>query len=164
MRWSAAASPSLYSELDREARGLASWFLRHGARPGDRVAIHSANSLDAVKLMLACFHGGLIAVPVNIRLKAAEVAYILGHSDPVMCFSQPSLAAVAAAACVEGALDIPLHTRLPEPEDAAPLPEFGDDQPALVAVHVGDDGASEGSDPHACQPARDSANDLAGGN
>src|SRR5689334_9635884 len=87
-----------YEDLIRESRGLARWFLRQGLRPRDRVAIHSANSIDAVKLFLGCFYAGLIAVPVNIRLKAAEAAYILSHSKPRMLFTQTALADVANAA------------------------------------------------------------------
>ena len=70
-----------YQELDRASRAIARGLLHEGLRPGDRVAVHSANSVYAVKLILACFHAGLIAVPVNIRLKPAEVAYVLGHSS-----------------------------------------------------------------------------------
>src|SRR5689334_25400656 len=95
-----------YESLDRDTRGLAMWLLQQGARPGDRVALHSANSIDAVRVLLACFHAGLIVVPVNIRLKSAEIAYILSQARPVICFSQPKLSEVAAAACVESGLEI----------------------------------------------------------
>ncbi len=129
-----------YEDLDRAVRGLARWFLRHGLRPGDRVAIHSANSVDAVKLLLACFHAGLIAVPVNLRLKTAEMAYILAHSAPAMCFSQPELAPVAAAAAAECPPGIALHIRLPEVTDvdaAGELPEFDGDRVALILYTSG---------------------------
>ena len=99
-----------YQELDHAARRLARWFLNQGTCPGDRVAIHCANSVDTVKLMLACLHGGLIAVPVNIRLKALEVGYILEHSGASVCFSQPDLVPLAAAACAERGLRIPVRT------------------------------------------------------
>jgi long-chain acyl-CoA synthetase len=44
---------------------------------------------------------------------------------------------VLAAACAEATLSIPVHTRLPEIEEAGELPEFGDDQPALVLYTSG---------------------------
>src|SRR3954468_13712017 len=93
-----------YAALDRAARGLARTLLNEGLRPGDRVAVHSANSVDAIKIMLACFHAGLIAVPVNVRFKAPEVAYVLEHAQAVLCFSQQALAPIAAAACLERGL------------------------------------------------------------
>ena len=81
-----------YEALDRSTDALARWFLREGLQPGDRVAIHWCNSVEVVKLYFACFKAGLIAVPVNNRLKAPEVAYVLAHSRARLCFSQPELA------------------------------------------------------------------------
>jgi acyl-CoA synthetase (AMP-forming)/AMP-acid ligase II len=43
---------------------------------GDRVAIHCCNSAEVVNLYFAYFKTGLIAVPVNNRLKASEIGYI----------------------------------------------------------------------------------------
>ncbi|MEO8369846.1 MAG: AMP-binding protein, partial [Candidatus Solibacter sp.] len=80
-----------YAELDLRSRGVAAALLARGVRRGDRVGIHSTNSIEAVTMLLACFHAGFIAVPVNVRLKAAEAAYILGHAQPVLCYSHPAL-------------------------------------------------------------------------
>jgi long-chain acyl-CoA synthetase len=126
-----------YRELDRAARRLAHWMLSEGVRPGDRIAIHSTNSVNAVKLLLACVHAGVIAVPVNVRLKSPEVAYIFGHSRPRMCFSQAELAEVAATACAEAGLDIALHTSWPQAEIEGELPVFGDDHLALILYTSG---------------------------
>src|ERR1700682_1220979 len=81
-----------YEQLDQSTTRLARWFLREGLQPGDRVAVHWSNSIEVVTLFFACFKAGLIAVPVNIRMKAPEIAYILMHSKSAMCFSQPELA------------------------------------------------------------------------
>src|SRR5579862_1956852 len=81
-----------YEELDRSTDALAGWLLGQGLETGDRVAIHWCNSVEVVKLYFACFKAGLIAVPVNNRLKAPEIAYILQHSGSRLCFSQPELA------------------------------------------------------------------------
>src|SRR5579872_4970875 len=77
-----------YAELDRSTTLLAGWLLSQGLQPGDRVAIHWTNAFEPVKLYFACFKAGLIAVPVNTRLKAPEIADILEHSGAKMCFSQ----------------------------------------------------------------------------
>ena len=103
LRQSAARSPQKpavicgdqvvsYQALDRSTDALARWLLRQGLEPGDRVAIHWCNSVEVVNLYFACFKAGLIAVPVNNRLKAPEIAYVLGHSKAKLCFSQPELA------------------------------------------------------------------------
>jgi len=127
-----------YAELDLRARGVAGALLARGVRPGDRVGIHSTNSIDAVTLLLACFHAGLIAVPVNVRLKAAEVAYVLGHAQPVLCYSQPSLAPVAQAAVQECTLDIPIITGLPAAvPDPPAFDEVLEGSPALILYTSG---------------------------
>ena len=126
-----------YQELDRASRALARGLLHEGLRPGDRVAVHSANSVYAIKLILACFHAGLIAVPVNIRLKPVEVAYVLEHSRSRLCFSQPALAPVAQAACREGGLHTQVRTQLPDESEAGDLPEIDAAQPALIMYTSG---------------------------
>ena len=80
-----------FEELDRSTDALARWLLRTGLESGDRVAIHWCNSIEVVQLYFACFKAGLIAVPLNNRLKAPEIAYILRHSRAKICFSQPEL-------------------------------------------------------------------------
>src|SRR5947209_9492681 len=86
-----------YAALDRSTDALAHWLLREGLQAGDRVAIHWTNSIEVVTLYFACFKAGLIAVPVNNRLKAPEIAYILEHSNARLCFSQPELAPLAGS-------------------------------------------------------------------
>src|SRR5712691_6105338 len=105
-----------YEALDRSTDALAHWLLRQGLETGDRVAIHWCNSVEVVNLYFACFKAGLIAVPVNTRLKAPEIAYILGHSKAKLCFSQPELVSL----CEEVRADCPdvqhIHTALPSLE------------------------------------------------
>jgi long-chain acyl-CoA synthetase len=87
-----------YGELDHSTLRLARWLLDSGLNPGDRVAIHWCNSIEAVQLFFAIFKAGLIAVPINLRLKPPEVAWILQHSKSLMCFSEPALAPIAEQA------------------------------------------------------------------
>jgi long-chain acyl-CoA synthetase len=127
-----------YETLDQSATLLARWFLQEGLVPGDRVAIHWSNAFQTVQLFFACFRAGLIAVPINTRLKASEIGYILEHSRARMCFSQPefeSVAREATAAC----RNLRLQTQLPTiPASEAPqLPEVDADQPALIIYTSG---------------------------
>ena len=129
-----------YETLDRTTDALAHWLLRQGLEPGDRVAIHWMNSVETVILYFACFKAGLIAVPVNNRLKAPEIAYILGHSKAKLCFSQPQLAPLAEE--ISG--DCPdlqaIYARLPELEmdaDKSPLPELTPEKIAAVLYTSG---------------------------
>jgi len=52
-----------------------------GIRPGDRVAILARNSFRYIEVNLACAHGGIILVPLNIRLAAAEIDRIVSRTQ-----------------------------------------------------------------------------------
>jgi long-chain acyl-CoA synthetase len=51
-----------------------------GLSPGDRVAIVMRNRPEYLEGLLAIWHAGLVAVPVNARLHRDEIAYILDDS------------------------------------------------------------------------------------
>jgi long-chain acyl-CoA synthetase len=68
-----------YEQSDRATTSLAQWFFWQGCKPGDRVAVHWPNSIEAVKLFFACFKAGMIVVPLNVHMKAHEAAYVLEH-------------------------------------------------------------------------------------
>jgi len=130
-----------YQTLDRQTDALARWLLNEGLEPGDRVAIHWNNSVEVVELYFACFKAGLIAVPVNNRLKAPEIAYVLSHSKAKLCFSQPELVHL----CVEVVADCPdlraLYNELPALDEAAlaniALPEVSPEKVAAVLYTSG---------------------------
>ena len=105
-----------FAELDRSTDALARWLLRQGLESGDRVALHWSNSVEVVNLYYACFKAGMIAVPLNNRLKAPEIAYILQHSGAKLCFSQAELAPLAAEAREECPGVLAHYTALPEVE------------------------------------------------
>ena len=80
-----------WAALEETSSALARWFLDRGLQPGDRVAACSPNSIELVQVYLGLFKAGLIAVPINTRLKPDEVHYILGHAQPRMAYCEPSL-------------------------------------------------------------------------
>ena len=128
-----------YEALDRSSDALARWLLEEGLEPGDRVAIHWCNSVEVVNLYYACFKAGLIAVPVNIRLKPPEIAYILGHSKAKLCFSQPELAPLAEEARAESP-ELRLYTSLPSLDTtraAGALPRVSPEQVAAILYTSG---------------------------
>jgi long-chain acyl-CoA synthetase len=128
-----------YEQLDRRTTQLASWFLQQGCQPGDRIAIHWSNAIEVVELFFACFKAGLIAAPVNVRMKAPEIAYVLEHSKAVMCFSQPQLSSLAEEAGRDCASLRAMHSDLPELDSEADLalPTVVADQPALILYTSG---------------------------
>lgn len=89
-----------YAKLDRAVGCTATYLLDHGLRPGDRVAMHWPNSIELVTLMLGAFRAGLIAVPIDPRLKEVEIAHVLEHSGARICFSEPALASLVTLVAV----------------------------------------------------------------
>src|SRR5258707_6235903 len=129
-----------YEQLDRSTTSLAQWFLRHGCKPGDRIAFHWPNSIETVKLFFACFKAGMIAVPVNVRMKPPEIAYVLHHSKAVMYFAHPDLASVAKEARKGCAGLRTIHSTLEglnEGDRDVPLPDVNDHDPALLLYTSG---------------------------
>jgi long-chain acyl-CoA synthetase len=128
-----------YEELDRSTTLLARWLLRQGLKPGDRVAIHWPNSIETVKLFFASFKAGMIAVPINVRMKTPEVAYILEHSKAAIYFAHPDLLAVAEearSACRQLSV---IYTTLEtaHERDSVLLSVVNDDDPALLLYTSG---------------------------
>ena len=112
-----------YGELDRRSTELACALLDEGLQPGDRVCVHWWNAVEPVLLYFACFKAGLIVVPVNLRLKASEAAHIFRHSGAKVCFSEPSLAAIAVAGAAESGTGIEVRAKLPQGAPVRELPE-----------------------------------------
>jgi long-chain acyl-CoA synthetase len=65
---------------------------KYGLSPGDRVAIIAKNSRHYVKAMYACWHAGLCAVPVNVKLHGQEIRYILENSGAKLAFVSEDMA------------------------------------------------------------------------
>jgi long-chain acyl-CoA synthetase len=80
-----------YAELDAEAQRFARRLITCGAKPGDRIALHMYNSLEIAIAYFGCFLVGAIAVPINTRMKAAEIEYVLEHSGSSVYFGQCEL-------------------------------------------------------------------------
>ncbi len=87
-----------YAALQRRAAVLAG-ALRNGLAlaEGERVALVLRNCPEYVELLFACWQAGLVAVPVNAKLHADEVAYVLEHSGARVCFASAGLEPSSAA-------------------------------------------------------------------
>ncbi len=69
-----------YRDLLDRAEQLAAWLVGRGVGPDAVVAGFMKNSAAFVELALAVSHVGAVFLPVNYRLAADEVRYILDHS------------------------------------------------------------------------------------
>jgi fatty-acyl-CoA synthase len=83
-----------HEELHDRAARLASVLAARGVGAGDRVGLLLHNRIEFVETLLACHRLGAVAVPINFRLAADEVDYVLDDSGAValICDSLPSAA------------------------------------------------------------------------
>src|SRR5687768_10554270 len=87
-----------YEALDDLARGFADSFIGHGCKRGDRVSFVMGNDAPLVAAYFGAFRAGLVANPVNNRLKPEEVAYILDHAGSRYVVVSEEFQAVVEAA------------------------------------------------------------------
>jgi fatty-acyl-CoA synthase len=78
---------------DRACR-LANGLLGLGLRKGDRVAVLAYNSLEWLEIYMAASKAGLIAVPINFRLVASEVRFIVENAGAAAMIVQDELIGV----------------------------------------------------------------------
>ncbi|MGQ0383856.1 MAG: AMP-binding protein [Gammaproteobacteria bacterium] len=81
-----------YGELaDRAGRLATALRRRFELRPGERVALALGNCPEYLEILYACWHAGLVAVPINAKLHPAEFAYVLDDCAARLCFASASL-------------------------------------------------------------------------
>ena len=69
-----------YARWNDRATRLANGLLGLGLVKGDRVALLAYNTIEWLELYVALARSGLVAVPINFRLAAPEIAFIVQHS------------------------------------------------------------------------------------
>ena len=71
-----------FAELNKRSEAAAGWLRKKGVNKGDRVALLSPNHISYFDLLFACMKLGAIFVPLNWRLAADEIDYILQDCTP----------------------------------------------------------------------------------
>ena len=84
--------PLTYAELADRARGHAAFLDDLGVEVGGRVAIVSHNSARLLTSYFGVCGSGRVLVPVNFRLVAEEIEYIVNHSGAEVLLVDPELA------------------------------------------------------------------------
>lgn len=79
-----------YAELAARVGCLAAG-LTARLQPNDRVALVMTNCPHYVELMFACWHAGLVVVPINAKLHPKELEFILADSGARLCFASADL-------------------------------------------------------------------------
>jgi len=80
-----------FRELDAGCNAVARGLARSGIKPGDRIGILSLNRAEFVMTLLGAMRAGVVPVPVNVKLPADAVAYVLGDAGARRVFCEPDL-------------------------------------------------------------------------
>lgn len=110
-----------YREFDDRINRLANQLRdRFGIRRGDRIAAVVPTSVECLEILFATAKLGAIFTPINVRLTASEIAYVLGDLGADLLFAHTSFPAARSAAGEPG-------TRV------RAIVELGEEYAALVA-------------------------------
>jgi len=81
--------PVSFHELDAVCNAVARGLVRAGLKPGDRIGILSLNRAEFVSTLLGAMRAGVVPVPVNVKLAADAVAFILNDAGARVAFAEP---------------------------------------------------------------------------
>ena len=84
-----------FATLDRRTSALAASLLQAGAVPGSCVAVLVNNGVPMVELFIAAAKARVTLLPLNWRLAAGELDYILADATPRLLFVSDGLAVLA---------------------------------------------------------------------
>ncbi len=85
-----------YAAFDQRVRQVAGWLVTRGVGPDDVIAVLMKNSSAFLELVFATSHIGAVFLPINYRLSADEVGYIVSNSGARLLVADEELAAIAA--------------------------------------------------------------------
>jgi 3-oxocholest-4-en-26-oate---CoA ligase len=91
-----------YSELEDEANRLAHHLAAQGTGPGDHVGLYARNSVAAVATLLAVIKLRAVAININYRYLAGELAYHLRDGDLSALVHDQDLAGIVDAVAPSG--------------------------------------------------------------
>jgi long-chain acyl-CoA synthetase len=79
-----------YREIDERMNRVASLLAREGLAPGRRMAMAVGNRFEFVEIMYGAMRAGVVPVPLNTRLGADTLDYILRDAAVEAAFVEPS--------------------------------------------------------------------------
>lgn len=86
-----------YKEWSEQVNRLTQALLKEGVKKGDRVSTFLFNTEELATVFFACAKIGAVFNPINFRLMAEEVAYILADAAPKIVLFEKALEPVISA-------------------------------------------------------------------
>ncbi|WP_156409770.1 AMP-binding protein [Nocardioides sp. Soil796] len=91
-----------FAEIDDRSTRLANHLVSLGIRPGDHVAVHSANRIEWVDAFYGCLKTRAVPININYKYLSDELAYLYDNADCVATLVEPAYVDAVRA------LDLPL--------------------------------------------------------
>jgi len=146
-----------YAELDARSARLAERLRELGMTSGEWLGVYLDNTAEALLTMLAAMRAGIVFVPVNLMLQAAELRHILSDSGAVALIAEPGRENVVSEATAALDLRFVATFRGNAPHGWTPIGgvdgpthrssrvDLDADQTALVVYTSGTTGAMKGA-------------------
>jgi len=127
-------------QLRTNAEEIAGGLQGQGVRPGDRVGLYAANSLEWVMAYLGTLRAGACVVPMNPDYHAAEAEHIVSNSDPALVIADVKRAPTVRelGRRVVALEELPRST-------PPPMPALTPEDPAVILYTSGTTGRPKGA-------------------
>ena len=134
-------------DLDRATRRVATRLAGAGLRPGDRILLSAATSVELVEAHVAALRLGLVVVPANTAYREREIAHLVQDSCPRAAVVDDADRAEWIRRASHTVVVVGPDVDLPDgPGGRAPvLDAAGPDDPALLGYTSGTTGAPKGA-------------------
>jgi len=132
-----------YRALSERTDGLAAMLAQRGIARGDRVAYLGDNQPSFVETLFACAILGAVFVPLNTRLAAPELAFIVENSGAALVLHDPRLSALALGAA--GSVPVRIAESVAGDVAAPPAVELDESDPAVLLYTSGTTGRPKGA-------------------
>lgn len=80
-----------YRDIEAGSARLAHALVSAGVAPGDRVAVQTDKSPEAILLYLACLRAGAVYLPLNTAYTLAELDYFFSDAEPTIVVVRPKM-------------------------------------------------------------------------
>jgi acyl-CoA synthetase (AMP-forming)/AMP-acid ligase II len=145
-----------YAELDQRMNRFAAMLCQEGLRPGDRLAMVVGNRFEFVEVMFGAMRAGIVPVPLNTKLGAEALDYIIRDADCIAAVVEPDCNSFVEGVVERSPITLrysfaPLSQAWQHYEDAlmaAPAefdpPRLGKDHPSFQPYTSGSTGRPKG--------------------
>jgi long-chain acyl-CoA synthetase len=135
-----------YGDLFRMSGAVAQALQQRGLKRGERVAILSANRAEYLFTFFGAMQAGLVVVPVNWKLPAETVGFIVDDSDARLAIGDDARLTLAPGGVPKVSFDSDFETLLASGRDAEPFRALSmrPQEPAMFLYTSGSTGRPKG--------------------